>query len=430
MPAPITRRALFSWAMYDWATGAFFTLVSTFLYATYVTEYVAADPDEGKGAWSAAIGIAALVIALLAPGLGAAADLTRRKPWLVACTAVCVVATAAMALVAPDPSDLGLALGLIVVATIGAELAMVFYNAMLPDLVPPARIGRWSGWGWAAGYAGGLLCLVLALFGLVGEDPWLTLDGLPGGPVRLACILAAAWFAVFTLPLLLWTPDRARGSIGAVAAIRGGYGQLFASLSRLRATPDILRFLVARMLFTDGLTTIFTLGGVFAAGVLDLDGRGILIFGIAINVAAGCGAFGLAWLDDALGPKRTILACLGVVVIAVVALLTTDDAVPFWTAAMVMGACLGPVQSAGRSMMAHMAPPDLRGELFGLFAFAGKATAFLGPWCVWAIQEASGSFRLGLSSVLIFLVLGAALLCAMREPATGRATLDSPPGPG
>ena len=425
--APVTRRALVSWAMYDWATGAFFTVISTFVFAPYFTRGVAADETTGQADWSVAVGVAALVVALLAPAFGAAADQSRRKPWIAACTLVAVVATLGLGFVRPDPSSAMLALVLICIGTIGAELAGVFYNAMLPDLVPPRRVGRWSGWGWATGYFGGLLCLGLVLVVFVAQDPLVPLDREQAWHLRGGFVASGIWFAVFSLPLLLFTPDRVVGSALPLRAMRAGYRQLARSVWRLRHEPDILKFLLARMLYTDGLTTIFALGGIYAASVLDLDDGGVLRFGIAMNVAAGIGAFTLAWADDAFGPKRTILVALAAIVVLVSLLLTTDHVPLFWCAALGMGLFLGPAQAASRSFMARLAPEQLRGELFGLFAFAGKATAFLGPWCVALLTRASDSQRVGLSGVLVFLVLGGGLLLLVREPAVEGSEARQPP---
>lgn len=413
-PAPVRRRALVAWAGYDWATGAFFTVISTFVFGPYYQRAVVGDPDAALASWSMAIGVAAAVVAVLAPLCGAAADQSRRKPWLAVATLVAVVATAGLALVRPDPVDAWLALVLVAVGTVGAELAMVFYNAMLGDLVRADRLGRWSGWGWAAGYAGGLACLVAFLFALVLEGGLLGVTGDEAWNLRLGFLGCAVWYAVFALPLFVWTPDRAGAGLSLTAAGRRAVGQVVASLRQARYHAGVLRFLLARMCYTDALTTIFALGGMYAAAALDLDTTGVLMFGIAINASAGCGAFALAWVDDWLGPKPTILAALAAVAAMVAVLLVTDTPWLFWTAALGMGLFLGPAQAASRSLMAHLAPAELRGEMFGLFALAGKATAFLGPWCVGVVTALTASQRSGMATVLVFLGVGALLL--LRVP--------------
>ncbi|MDA3960569.1 MAG: MFS transporter, partial [Planctomycetota bacterium] len=339
------------------------------------------------------------------------------------CTAVAVLATAGVFFVRPDPSFTTLALSLVIVGTVGAELAMVFYNAMLPDLVPSRRLGRWSGWGWAAGYAGGLCCLVLFLFALVLDGAWISVPRDQALHLRIGFAGCALWFALFALPVFLFTPDRAGAGLPLAAAVRTGFGQLWHSLRNARQHTGVLRFLLARMLYTDALTTIFALGGIYAAATLNLDTTGVLVFGIAINVTAGLGAFALAWVDDWIGAKTTILLALVAVAVSIAVLLLTDSAPVFWTAALAMGLFLGPAQAASRSLMAHLAPPQLRGEMFGLFALAGKATAFLGPWCVGLLTAVSGSQRIGLSSVLVFLTLGGLIL--LRVPSASAADESS-----
>ncbi|MEQ8858350.1 MAG: MFS transporter [Pseudomonadales bacterium] len=410
-----------AWALYDWANSAFATLVQTFVFAAYFTRQVADDEITGTAQWGYATAAAALVVALSGPLLGAVADQGgRRKPFIAVFTALGVAATAALWFVGPGGLGVLPALALVAAATVGVELAVVFYNAMLPDLVPAQRIGRWSGWGWGLGYAGGLACLVVALFGFIEEPGWLDLPRDGAAHVRATFVLTAVWLALFSLPLFLLTPDRPSRGKGAARALRDGVAQLLGSLARVRDYAVIVRFLLARMLFIDGLATLFAFGGVYAAGAFDMDERQVLLFGIALNATAGAGAFAFAWIDDRLGSRATMLWSLAGLMASSAALLLVRDPLWFWGFGMLLGVFVGPVQSASRSYLARAAPAPLRTEMFGLFALSGKATAFLGPLLVGWVTVAAASQRAGMATILVFFAAGAALLFTVPEQRTAR----------
>lgn len=413
---PASRRALIGWALYDWAASSYATVVETFVFAAYFARSVARDETVGTAQWGNTIGVAGLVVAVLGPMLGAITDRGgRRKPWIAVCTAVSVVATGCLWLVRPDPGWAAFGLVMVAIATIGAELAFVPYNAMLPDLAPAHKLGRWSGWAWGLGYGGGVVCLLAALWLVEGGAVTLGFDAAHAGPVRSTFLLTAVWFAVFSLPLFLWTPDLAAPSAPMLAAVREGMGQLGASLGHLRRHPVVLRFLVARMIYIDGLATVFALGGVYAAGTFDMSETQVLVFGIALNATSGIGAAGFAFLDDRLGPRAVIVASLVGLVVCLLAALLAPTAPGFWAAGMALGLFVGPVQASSRSLLARLAPAELRAEFFGLYALSGKATAFLGPILVGWLTWWAGNQRVGFAAVLAFFAVGLVLM--RRVPA-------------
>jgi len=414
------RGAVVGWCLYDWANSAFPTVITTFVFAAYFTKGVAANETQGTFLWGNAVAVAAVAIALLSPVLGAVADRTgRRKPWLAGFTLVCILATAALWTVRPDEADVPRALVLVVIATLGFEFAGMFYNAMLPVVAPPGRMGRVSGIGWGVGYLGGLACLVVALFGLVQADPApFGLDPAEAEPVRATVLLVAVWFAVFALPIFLLVPDVARGTGEPLGpAIADGLRQLWATLRRLKPRSQVARFLLAHMLYADGLTTLFTFGGIYAAGTFGMDFSEIIVFGIALNLTAGAGAIGFGWIDDRVGPKRAIQAALiGLMLFGTLALVAPDKGW-FWIAGMALGTFMGPAQAASRTLMARLAPPDQRAEMFGLYSLSGKATNFAGPLALGWATLAFDSQRAGMATILVFLVAGFLLLLTVKEPA-------------
>jgi UMF1 family MFS transporter len=229
-------------------------------------------------------------------------------------------------------------------------------------------------------------------------------------------ILAALWAVVFALPLFLFTPDRPGRAVPAGRAVRGGLRTLWGTIRTLPRHRSLALFLLANMVFLDGLNTLFVSGGIYAAGAFGMDLTEVLVFGILLNIAAGVGAVGFAWVDDWIGPKATILIALGALTLLGVAILLVHDKVLFYALAMGIGVFIGPAQAAGRSLMARMAPPELRAEFFGLFALSGKVTSFIGPAVVGWLTYAADSQRVGMAAIPVFFVIGLLLLLRVREP--------------
>jgi UMF1 family MFS transporter len=258
--------------------------------------------------------------------------------------------------------------------------------------------------------------LTLTLFGFVmNESPWLGLDRADLEHVRIAGPLCALWFVAFVWPLFVFTPDRSSNGLSASQAVAVGFKNLRRTFANLRDYKNIALFLVARMIYADGLATVFAMGGPYAAGVFSMELQEVIMFGILLNLTAGLGAAAFSWVDDAIGSRRTILIALtGLIVAATVAVTTTSEPI-FWVAGAGIGVFVGPSQSASRSLMARISPRSMATEFFGLYALTGKATAFLGPLLVGALTSATSSQRFGMATVLGFFVVGGLLLLGVRE---------------
>ena len=413
-----SRRGQIAWAFYDWANSAFPTVIVTFIFATYFTKGIAENEITGTSQWGYAMSLSALAVAAVTPVLGAIADKTgRRKPWLMAFTLLAVVCSALLWFAQPDVSFVLWALVFAGLGNFAFEAGMVFYNAMLPDICKPARFGRLSGWAWGLGYAGGLSCLVISLIGFSqAETPWFGLAKENSEHIRGIAVLVAVWFLIFSLPLFMFTPDRPATGVRFGQAVRDGWSTLIGTFRNLRRHVQTARYLVARMIYTDGLNTIFAFGGIYAAGSFGFSFEQIIIFGIAINVTAGLGAVGFAWVDDKIGAKATILWAVAGLTVFGTALLIIDSQALFWVFGLGLGIFVGPAQAASRSMMAHMAPAELRTEMFGLYALSGKATAFLGPLVLALFTDLFQSQRAGMATIIVFFLVGGALMIGVRAP--------------
>jgi UMF1 family MFS transporter len=414
----MTRQA-WAWALYDWANSAFPTVVSTFVIAAYFTKGIAPDPVTGQAQWGWMQTVAGIAIALLSPALGAVADAGgRRRLMLGLCTAVMVLATAGIWFAEPRPEDALWALACVGLATIAFELGTVFYNSLLPEVAAPAQIGRVSGLAWGLGYAGGLVCLVIALVLLVQpKPPLLGLDAASAEPVRATALLTAAWVAAFAWPVLAFLPGSRGPKPGWWEAARGGMAEIIRLLRSLPRNPVMARFLVARLFYTDGLNTLFAFGAIYAAGVFGMSFEEILIFGIALNLTAGLGAAGFGLIEDRMGSKRTVMVSLGALVLLSGGLLVVEGKTGFWALALALGLFIGPAQAASRTLMARLAPAEEVAAHFGLFALSGRVTGFLGPGVLAAVTTATGSQRAGMATVVVFLALGAAILAGVRPDA-------------
>ncbi|QWG15871.1 MFS transporter [Bradyrhizobium sediminis] len=442
------RAAVISWILFDWATQPFFTLITTFVFAPYFATHVASDPASGQAQWGFATAAAGLMIALMSPVLGAIADRSgRRKPWIAAFGALLVIGSGLMWFGKPGDTSvippLLLAYG---IATIGVELATVFNNAMMPSLVPPGMIGRLSGTGWATGYAGGILSLVLVLGFLAaspdtgrtlfGFIPLFGLDPVTHQGDRITGPLTGIWFTIFVLPMFLLTPDYpARRRIGE--ALREGLTELRQTLAELPKRQSMAAFLLANMIYTDALVSLFTFGGIYAAGTFGWNTIQIGTFGILLAIAGTFGAWLGGKLDDKLGPKRVIAGSMLILLLSIVAILLVDkDRILFVTVAppvpdgalfaaateriylilgCLIGAAGGPLQAASRTLLIHLAPKDHIAQYFGLFALTGKITSFAGPLLIGTITAITASQKAGMAVLVVFFVAGSALLARVRE---------------
>ena len=407
------RRAIWSWCLYDWANSAFTTLVVTFIYSAYFTAAFADDPGRGTALWSRGITASALVIAALAPIAGALADRGGRRRYLILCSLLCVAATAALTFVRPDQANaVAVALGVFVVANVAFELGLVFYNAFLPAVAAPERIGRVSGYGWGLGYVGGLLALVAALVVFVPETPPFGIPTAGGFNLRATNLLVAGWFLLFSIPAFVWLRDEsaAAGRLDVGRAFR----DLAATVRHLRRYRQVGLFLLARLFYNDGLVTIFAFGGIYAVGTFGFGFEDLVTFGIVINVGAGLGALAFGFVDDRIGGKATIGLSVAALAAATLLAAVAQTRTAFWAAAVLVGIFAGPNQSASRSLMARFVPAKHESEFFGFFAFSGKVTSFLGPALLGVLSDVY-SQRVGVASLLVFFLAGGLILRRVDE---------------
>ena len=401
--------------MYDFANSSFANNVTTFIYAAFFTKVIAENEIIGTALWSRGVGIIMLVVALLSPPLGALSDQGGyRKRFLIFFTFLAVIFTALLYF--PQQGQAIYALTLYIIACICFEMGIVFYNAFLPDIAPPERIGRISGQAWGVGYFGGLLSMAVLMVGFVSaETPWFGLTKETHAHIRATNIGVAIWFAIFSLPAFFYLPQTPGRQTDGKPSLVASYRRILQTFRELQRYREIFKLLLARLVYNDGLITVFAFGGIYAAGTFGFTFEEVLFFGIIVNIAAGIGAWCFGYLDDRLGGKLTIqITLIGFVIAAIIAVVPQEK-IWFWIAGLLVGLFAGPNQSASRSLMGRFVPKNKETEFYGFYAFSGKATAFLGPLLMGVITQAFGSQRYGMATVGLFFIVGGLLLRTVDE---------------
>jgi len=452
----VSKKGVWSWIFYDWAAQPFFTLILTFIFGPYFVTKLAASPEIGQSYWTGATALAGITIALCSPFLGAISDAGGpRKPWIAAFSIFFIAGCAALWWTEPTAQyAIYIALGGFIIATIGAEFGIVFTNGMMPELVPKNKIGWLSGTGWAMGYVGGLLTLILMVLLIIptqsSNDPGgennLTMIAIPSllgfttesfAGERFVGPFAALWYLIFVIPLFLFTPDAPK-KLSLKAATQTGIKQLKQTFSQWRQHLNIFKFLAASMIYRDALVGVFALGGIVGAAVFDWPITTVGVYGILLSISGAIGAYIGGRLDDRYGPKTIIAVGITILFFGTIATLSIGkDYIFFFTpvtpphpdgplfgapaeqvfvaVGAIVGLAVGPVQAASRTMLVHIAPPDKITEFFGLYALSGKATSFLVPLSIAIVTTLSGSFRIGLTPILVAFAIGLLMLMTVKD---------------
>jgi UMF1 family MFS transporter len=435
----VPRKQVFSWALWDWATQPFATVITTFVFTVYLTSSLFIDPSIaalGKGdpaydralsdlsaGLGVAITVAGLLVALVAPVIGQRSDAAgRRKLWLGVNTVLVVLSMGLMFFVQAAPSFFVFGVALVAIGNVFAEIANVNYNAMLVQVSTPKTVGRVSGLGWGFGYLGGIIVLLLVyvLF-IAGESGGALGVGQDAGiNIRLVALTCAIWTVIFSIPIFLNVPEipentERRTRVNFFAS----YVELAKDIARLyRENRPTFWFLLASAVFRDGLAGVFTFGGVIASITFGFSFQDVLIFGIVANLTAGVSTMISGRFDDRFGPKAVIAVALGGLVVTGLAVFFAHDggSLAFWIGGLMLTLFVGPAQAASRSFLARVTPAGREGEIFGLYATTGRAASFLSP-LLWTVFIAVGGAQYwGILGIVIVLAVGFVLLLLVKAP--------------
>jgi MFS transporter, UMF1 family len=453
-----SRLGQVSWALYEWSRSPYLSLVTIYVFAPYFTNTVIGDPIRGQGMWSFANTIAGFLVAILAPLTGAMSDrLGRRKPWIIGIMALSVPSCIALWWAMPGAQGglpVGLILAFIVILAMGFSCGEVFHNSMLPSIVSPRRLGSLSGLGLAMGNAGSLVALTAVLltialpaskvidWSFLPAQPLFGLDPTLHEHERIAGVIAGLWLLVFHLPLLLWTPDRPSTGVKVQRAVGEGLKQLWHTIQRARQLSNVGTYLLARMLYTDGLVAIISYTGIYVSGQFRWDVATLMLFGLALTPAGIAGGLLGGWIDDKIGSKRAIQIAVGGAILSLLGAISITPtqiffvfpydaatAQPIWSfpyfqtlpeflylaISIILVIFIGAIFSNSRAMMARIAPMSSMTQFFGLYAVSGWATAFIGHGMVAFFTSTFTSQRAGFASPLILLSLGLLIVFRVRE---------------
>jgi len=441
MEKPTKRKSIWGWMFFDFATQPFHTLLVTFIFAPYFTSAVAANETQGQAIWGYTTAAAGLLIAVLAPVLGALADATGpKKPWILVFSVFYVFGSFCLWYAAPGLEDVTFILIVFAVGLIGAEFATTFSNAMLPDIATPEEVGKVSGDGWALGYIGGLIILLFVLAfvaendqgkTLLGAAPLAGLDPNLREGTRAVGPLTAIWYVIFMIPFFLWVPDVARIK-RSKGAIRAALAELGQTIRALPSRPNFLNYLLGSMFYRDALIGgVYAFGGIFASGVLGWSIIHIGVFGILTLITGALGAWLGGKADRAFGPKLVIYTSIAILLlVSIICLFTSRTSIfglgieatsglpdiIFYICGALIGAAGGALQASSRTMLVHLAEPDRMTEAFGLYALAGKATSFITPFSIGIVTTWTGNQHLGIFvPIIVLFLIGIAFLMRVKQ---------------
>ncbi|MFS0865866.1 MFS transporter [Microbacterium sp. 179-B 1A2 NHS] len=436
---PVPRKQIRSWAMWDWATQPFNSVILTFVFVslylvsdTFLPADVAAlaDDDPVKQAalaeltsgYGAVTTVAGIVILLLAPILGQVADRKgRKKQWLLIATILLALVQFALFFVHAEPAYFWLGAVLVAAGAVVSEIAGVNYNALLVSVSTPRTVGKVSGLGWGLGYIGGILALVIVVV-LTFAD-WFGMDTSDGLAYRLIAVGCAAWTLLFAIPLFRNVPEPPAPAGVQPLGFLAWFREFFGSIRTLfRSHRSTAWFLLASAVYRDGLSGVFAFGGVLAAVSFGFSPNEVMIFGIVANLVAGVSTIVGGRMDDRFGARTVIVTALSGLVVVALAVFLLHDAgkLPFWIFGLVLCAFVGPAQASTRSLLARVTPREMQGEVFGLYATTGRVVGFLTPalWTFFIVTF--GATYWGILGIAIVLVLGLVLLLFVKLPAQPR----------
>tara|TARA_B100000029_G_scaffold496894_1_gene563797 strand:+ start:1008 stop:2240 length:1233 start_codon:yes stop_codon:yes gene_type:complete len=407
-------KKIFNFALYDFANSAFTTIIITFIFATYFAKQIAPNPVMGQSYWGWTIGITGFLVAIIGPIAGSFADKNNRIVFFIRCfSLLCIFFTTLLWFSKPSQSYLLYTLLIVGIANLFYELSLIFYNSLLKDISHNKNLGKSSGFGFALGYVGGIIILLISI------KLFIDTENLPFGltkensqNIRAITLLVSFWFLIFASPFLFFEiKERSKKTTKKTTTY-------FSEIKKLiwnKKLSVLAKFLIARMLYADGLNAIIVMGGIFAVGVFNLEIKELLKLSILMNITAFAGAFIGGIINDKYGSKLVIIFSLIGLIFSSTAILFTSSVSTFFLLASINGLFIGPIQSASRVVITSMLNSNNQGKGFGLFSMSGKLTSFLGPLLVSTVTFLTDSQRIGFSAAIILLLAGLIILLSIKK---------------
>lgn len=394
---------IFVWTLFDFANTSFSIIVVTFLYAVYFKKTVASGEPIGDLYWSFATSIAMVITAIISPVLGAIADYSAgKKRFLLFFTALCITATASLYFVGEGAIFWGIFL--FVIANIGFEAGLVFYDAFLPEITESKNYGRVSGYGFAMGYLGSLATLAIVYPFIVSEK------------IKETFVVSAIFFLIFSIPLFLFLKDSRKNITREESYIKIGVGRVFNTVKHLKNYKNLATFLLAFFFYIEGVNTVIYFSGNYASTTLGFSETELLIFFITVQTTAIIGSVLLGIIADSIGQKKTIMITLLLWLLTIALAIVIRDKNGFYLVGLLAGSAMGSSQSTSRSLMSKLTPPEKKTEFFGFYSFFGKSSAVLGPLVFGYVSYATNSQRIAIFTIGFFFLIGLLILTKVKEP--------------
>ncbi|MFO7445907.1 MAG: MFS transporter [Ignavibacteriaceae bacterium] len=397
------KKRIFTWTLFDFANTSFSIVVVTFLYAVYFKKVVAGGEAIGDLYWSIATSLAMIVTAIISPVLGAIADYAAgKKRFLLFFTLLCIISTSALYFIGAGNILWGILI--FVLANIGFEAGLVFYDAFLPEITTPKNYGRVSGYGFGMGYLGSLATLGI-MFPFIQNDL-----------IRETFPVAALFFLIFSLPLFLFLPDSRKKVGHEVSYLSIGINRVWTTLTHLKYYKNLALFLLAYFFYIEGVNTVIFFSGNYASTTLGFTDTELLVFFLTVQTTAIVGSIVLGIVADSIGQKKTIIISLFMWLGTVVLAYYIHDKSAFYIVGLLAGAAMGSSQSTSRSLMSKLTPEEKKTEFFGFYSLFGKSSAVIGPLVFGMVSYLSGSQRLAIISIAFFFIVGLLILTKVEDP--------------
>jgi UMF1 family MFS transporter len=406
-------KKVFNFALYDFANSAFTTIIITFIFATYFAKQIAPNPILGQSYWGWAIGITGLLVALIGPLIGSFADKKNCTEFFIKLfTIICIILTSFLWFAKPSEKYLLYTLLVVASANFFYELSLIFYNSILKRISNSNNLGKSSGFSFALGYIGGILILIICIkvfidnevlpFGLSKEN---------SENIRATSIVVALWYLIFSIPFLFSLKKKIKNKIEKSSNNIKKIKNLFWD----KGLNNLGKFLLARMLYADGLNAIIIMGGIFAVGVFNLEIKDLLVLSVLMNITAFIGAIIGGYANDKFSSKSVIIFSLLGLIFSSAIILFIKTKIFFLIFASINGFFIGPIQSASRVFITKSIDENNQASGFGLFALSGKLTSFIGPLLVSTLTYISNSQRIGFSAAIILLLIGLLILLKVKK---------------
>ncbi len=399
------KNRVFIWTLFDFANTSFSIIVVTFLYAVYFKKTVAGNEAIGDLYWSISTSIAMVITAFISPLLGAIADYSAgKKRFLLFFTALCILGTASLYFIGPGQIFWGITL--FVLANVGFEAGLVFYDAFLPEITSPKNYGRVSGYGFGMGYLGSLATLAIVF-------PFIE-----ASMIKETFPIAALFFLIFSLPIFFFLKEKRSVVERTESFVTIGFSRVWSTLTHLKHYKNLAIFLVAFFFYIEGVNTVIFFSGNYASTTLGFNEMELLIFFIVVQTTAIAGSVILGIVADKIGQKKTIIISLFMWLVTITLAYFVYDKTGFYVVGLIAGAAMGSCQSASRSLMGKLTPPEKKTEFFGFYSFFGKSSAVVGPLVFGLVSFLSGDQRIAIISIAFFFIVGLLILTSVKDPGT------------